>query len=114
MLHKINIVWILALIFAVITGYLNVTATENLPSLVCLLVFPFILSWTRDKKVWLWGLIIGLSVMGSQFFALAINYRVVDAPRYPVTLAILVLPALVSAYAGTWLRHWLRPSPYTS
>ncbi len=98
----------LVLVLSVITaGAINVMASENLPVLICLLLFPFVAGLMQPRAAWRWGLLVGLSVMLSQFTALAINYRVVDAPRYPLTLAVLALPALAAAYAGALLGRLL-------
>ena len=108
--QKTTLAWTLTLIFSLITGYINMTSTENLPPMLCILVFPCLVGLIEARSAWRWGLVIGLSIMLSQFFALAINYKILDAPRFPITLAILVIPALVAAYAGALVSHLTRPS----
>jgi len=46
---------------------------------------------------------VGLSLPISYVVAFATNYRAVDAPHYPMTLIVLVIPALLAAYAGAWI-----------
>ena len=47
----------------------------------------------------------GLSLPTAYFIMFALNLRAVDAPRYPITLAVLVIPALVAAYGGAVARR---------
>ncbi len=94
------LILLLAVVFAVITGYVNVHASEVQAPLACLLMFSGILGLLAPEAAWRWGLIIGLSIPASTFFALAINFKMDDVPRFPITLAVLVIPATVAAYLG--------------
>lgn len=102
---------IFALTFSVLTGYINITATEVLVPMFCLLLFSFVAGLIQPKGAWRWAVIIGLSITLSTFIGLAINFNFPDAPpRYPITLVVLVLPALVAAYIGS-LANRVLPTP---
>ncbi|MFN8376030.1 MAG: hypothetical protein U0694_24545 [Anaerolineae bacterium] len=91
----------LALLLAVVTGYVDITADEVQAPMLCILLFSFMLGLLQPKGAWRWALLIGLSIPAATFVGLAINFNFVDAPpRYPITLAVLVIPALVAAYLG--------------
>ncbi|MEZ4670411.1 MAG: hypothetical protein R3E39_21095 [Anaerolineae bacterium] len=94
---------ILALVFSIITGYVDLTATETYAPMSCILVFSFMAGFIQPKGAWRWALLIGLSICISTFVGLAINFNFADAPpRFPITLVVLVIPALVAAYAGVF------------
>ncbi len=90
----------LVLGFAAITGYLDVHATEVIVSLTCILLFSFIAGMLQPKGAWRWAILIGLSIPVSYFITFALGQRAVDAPRYPITLVVLVIPALIATYFG--------------
>jgi hypothetical protein len=92
----------LALAFGTLLGYINVNSNEVQLPMFCLLLFSFTLGVAQPKATWRWGLLIGLSIPISYFVAFAINYHAVDAPHLPITLVVLVVPALVAAYAGAF------------
>ncbi len=94
------LILLLAIVFATITGYVNVHASEVQAPLLCILVFSGLLGLIQPEAAWRWGVIIGLSIPASTFFALAINFKMDDVPRFPITLAVLVIPATVAAYLG--------------
>ena len=106
MSKKSVIVLCLALAFSILTGYINVTATEVLPPMVCILLFSFVTGLMQPKGAWRWALLIGLSIPLSTFIGLAVNFNFPDTPpRYPITLAVLIVPALVAAYGGSLSNH---------
>ncbi len=114
MTRRALVALIAVLIFSVITGYINLNNNEVQPPLLCLLVFSFIAGLLQPKGAWRWALIIGLSIPTSYFIGFAIRYQVVDPPRYPITLVVLVIPALVAVYTGVLLRRGLaRPQDST-
>ena len=107
--HNIGLLVLAGCLF-VVTGYINLTATEVLPPMLCLLIGAGLLGILRPKAAWRWGLLMGLSVPLSYFFVLAVNIRVAEIPRFPITLAVLVIPATVAAYLGVLVRAALRPT----
>lgn len=109
------IVLSLALVFSLLTGYVNVTATEVQAPLLCILLFSGLTGLLQPKGAWRWAALIGLSIPASTFVGLAINFHFVDAPpRYPITLVVLVIPALIAAYLGVLLNHILTHGPVAS
>ena len=92
----------LALAFGVLLGYIDINSKEVQLPMVCLLLFSFTLGVAQPKAAWRWGVLMGLSLPMSYFVAFAAKYPVVDAPRYPITLVVLVIPALVAAYVGAF------------
>lgn len=110
MQRKSLIVLALTLLFAAVTGYVNVTASEVQAPMLCLLTFAFVSGFIQPKAAWRWAVVIGLSIPVSTFVALAINYKLIDAPHYPITLAVLVIPALIAAYVGVLFNRVIRAS----
>src|SRR5260221_11080808 len=92
----------LALAFGALLGYIDINSSEVQLPLVCLLLFSFTLGVCQPRGAWRWGVVMGLSLPIAYFVAFAGNYRVVDVPRYPITLAVLVIPALIAAYGGAF------------
>jgi len=99
----------LTVLFAVITGYINVNASEVQAPLACILLFSFILGLLQRKTAWLRAIVIGLSIPASYFLAFAINVKPVDPPRLPITTAVLVIPALVACYTGVVVSLGIAP-----
>jgi hypothetical protein len=95
----------LAVVFSVFTGYVNMTASEVQAPMACILVCSFLTGLIQPKGAWRWAVLIGLSICLSTFFGLAINYKMVDVPRFPITLIVLIAPALVAAYIGAATNH---------
>src|SRR5579859_8153604 len=91
---------VLALAFGVLLGYIDLNSREVQLPMACLLLFSFTLGVLQPRAAWRWGVLMGLSLPIAYFVALALNYRAIDAPRYPLSLAVLVIPALIAAYAG--------------
>jgi hypothetical protein len=102
-------VWILTGLFAFITGYVNVHNDEVQAPMACILLFSFILGAVQRRTAWLRAVVIGLSIPASYFFTFAINFKAADPPRLPITTAVLVIPALVAAYAGVALNLGITP-----
>lgn len=65
----------------------------------CLLLF---LGMLQPKAAWCWDLLVNMIIPVSYFVAFTVNYAVVDAPRYPITLIVLTISALIAAYAGAF------------
>ncbi len=111
MQKKSLIALIAALICGMLTGYVNLTATEVQAPMFCLLLFGFVLGLYQPKGAWRWALIVGLSVPLSYVAALISRFKVADAPHpitlliYPTTLVVLVIPTLVATYVGVLLRR---------
>ena|SRR5579871_771543 len=101
--------WILTGLFAFITGYVNVHNDEVQAPMACLLLFSFFLGAVQRRTAWLRAVVIGLSIPASYFCAFAINFKAADPPRLPITTAVLVVPALVAAYAGVALNLGITP-----
>src|SRR5579859_2810144 len=93
---------VLAVAFGTLLGYIDLNSKEVQLPMACLLLFSFTLGVCQPTAAWRWGVVIGLSLPISYFVAFALNYRTVDAPRYPITLVVLVVPALIAAYAGAF------------
>ncbi len=92
----------LALAFGALLSYIDLNSQEVQLPMFCLLLFSFTLGTLQPKAAWRWGVLMGLSLPASYFVGFAVNYRVVDPPRYPITLVILVIPALIAAYGGAF------------
>ncbi len=103
----------LALAFGGLLGYIDVNSQEVQLPMFCLLLFSFTLGVMQPKAAWRWGVLMGLSLPTAYFVALALNYRAVDTPRYPITLVVLVIPALVAAYGGALAQRLSQPSMQT-
>jgi len=83
---------------------------------MCILLFSFLSGLIQPRWAWRWAVLIGLSIPISTFVGLAINFNFVDPPpRYPITTAVLVIPALIAAYGGALANRLIhsaqRPSP---
>lgn len=100
----------LALVFSMFTGYVNMTASEVQAPMACILVCSFLTGFIQPKGAWRWAVLIGLSICLSTFFGLAINFKMVDVPRFPITLVVLIIPALVAAYIGVAANYILMPN----
>ncbi|MBX3086364.1 MAG: hypothetical protein KF716_32305 [Anaerolineae bacterium] len=99
----------LALIFGALLGYIDINSSEVQLPMGCLLLFSFTLGIIQPIAAWRWGTLMGLSLPLSYFFAFAVNYRVIDPPRLPITLVVLVIPGLVAAYAGAFASRLSQP-----
>ena len=105
-------VLILALALSALTGYVNVTASEVQAPMLCILLFSFVTGLLQPRGAWRWAALIGLSIPASTFVGLAINFPFVDAPpRFPITLVVLVVPALIAAYLGVLSHRLLTAVP---
>ncbi len=99
----------LALVLGALLGYLDLHSTEVLLPMLSLLSFSFVLGFLQPKTAWLWGIIMGLSLPATYGVASAVHYTAADAPGRPITLVVLVVPALVAAYVGA-LAHRMNAS----
>lgn len=90
----------LALAFGALLGYIDLNSKEVQLPMFCLLLFSFTLGISQPRAPWRWGVLMGLSFPVSYFVAFAVNFHPIDAPRFPITLAVLVIPALIAAYGG--------------
>lgn len=95
---------LLVIAFCILTGYVNLNASEVQAPMACILAFSFLAGLLQPKAAWRWGILIGLSVPLSYFIGFAINYKIVDPPRLPITLVVLVIPALIATYGAVLLR----------
>lgn len=100
----------LAVAFGALLGYIDLNSQEVQLPMLCLLLFSFTLGIAQPKAAWRWGVLMGLSIPISYFVAFAVNYRAVDPPRYPITLAVLIIPALVAAYGGAFASRLSQPA----
>ncbi len=97
--RKIASGWVF--IFVVITGVINISVTEVMYPMMCLLGFSVATGWMRPERAWFRGVLIGLSIPCSTLVGLALNFPFPEPPpHYPLTLLILVLPSLVGANVG--------------
>lgn len=103
----------LAILFGGLLGYIDVYSQEVQLPMFCLLLFSFTLGVVQPKAAWRWGVLMGLSLPAAYFVAFALNLRAVDAPRYPITLVVLVIPALVAAYGGALVQRLSQPPTQT-
>ena len=98
----------IALLVSVWIGYLNTHTDEVTIILPFLLIGAFGLGFGQPGKAWLWGIIVGMAIPGSQ----ALAYRFQLGVPYPndwhdvVSSGALLVPALLAAYAGAAVR-WL-------
>lgn len=90
----------LALMFGALLGYIDLNSSEVFLPMVCLLLFAFTLGAFQPKAAWRWGLLIGLGVPSAYAVASLIQLPPSDAPAQPLTLTVLVIPALAASYAG--------------
>jgi len=91
---------VLVIIFSILTGYINLNANEVQAPMACILLFSFLAGMFQPKAAWRWSVLIGLSIPLSYFIGFAVKYKVVDPPHYPITLIVLVIPALIATYIG--------------
>lgn len=106
MSRKSIAVLVFVLVGAVFIGYIDLNADEVIVPMSFILLFSGIAGVVQPRGAWRWGLIIGLSVMLSSFFALATNFQTREpVTRFPITLAVLVIPSLVAAYAGVLIHR---------
>ncbi len=99
----------LALTFGALLGYIDLNSKEVQLPMFCLLLFSFTLGVCQPKAAWRWGVLVGLSLPVSYFLAFAVNLRTADPPRYPITLVVLVIPALIAAYIGAAASRMSQP-----
>lgn len=105
----------LALAFGAVLGYIDVNSKEVQLPMFCLLLFSFTLGVSQPEAAWRWGVLMGLSIPVSYFVAFAMNFHPADAPHYPITLAVLVIPALIAAYGGALASRLSQtPNPQTA
>ena len=106
---------LVALLFAVWTGYTDTHNDEVQAPLLLLLVATGSLGFAMPRRAWLWALLLGLSVPAAEYIALVVGYRVPCHPGYvcpPPTIAstaqtfIVLIPAFLGAYSGAFGR-WL-------
>ena len=108
--------WTTAILIAAYSGYVNLHNDEVQAPLLVLLLSSFLLGSIRPRRAWVWALIIGLGIPLSSLLALQIgvSYPCRSGHPYscePMTLStalstfVLVVPGLVSAYLGVFLRQ---------
>ncbi len=95
----------LTLLFGALLGYIDLNSSEVFLPMACLLLFAFTLGAFQPKAAWRWGLLIGLSVPAAYGVASLTQLPPSDAPAQPLTLVVLVIPALSAAYAGVLANH---------
>jgi hypothetical protein len=112
---KSKVVYLLAAAMMIFLGYLTEHVEEIIWTFGPLLLFSFVLGVIAPKRAWLWGLLIFLTLPLAGFVANLTGYH----PPFPTTSFIspfAVIPlgmAVVSAYCGAAVNHWLYPSAET-
>ncbi len=102
----------LVLVFGLLTGYINLNATEVQSPIACILVFSFLAGGLQPKAAWRWALLIAISIPLSYFIGGAIHYPIVDPPRslgFDPKFLILIIPALVATYSGALFSRTVGP-----
>jgi hypothetical protein len=106
------IVTALTLLFAFLTGYINLNAAEVQAPLACMLGFSFLSGLLQSKAAWRWAIVLALSIPLSYFVGVVLQYPMVDPPRslpFDPKFLILIVPALVAAYSGALLSQVVWP-----
>jgi len=106
-----------ALLGAALLAWGDLHAADDVqPVLLGLLLAEFALGLARPRGALLWGAILGLAVPVAELLALGTGYahpcppgRTCDAPTLAGALstAVLLVPALLGAAGGAWLRRAL-------
>ncbi len=85
----------------------------NQATLVLLLIFAAVLGAVRPRLAWLSGLLVGSTIAAARAVAELLGISPTDAQAPHTALAIagllvLIVPALLAAYAGAAVRRYLR------
>lgn len=98
--------YLLALGFAVLTGYVNVHNNEAQAPAALLLIFSFGFGVARPRAAWRWALIFGLAIPLSYYASYLIGYSPVYKPvPNEISTVFVLIPAFVAAYTGALIRR---------
>lgn len=86
-------------------GWVDWHNDEVQATVLCLLVFGFVMGLWRARPGWLWGLILGVGVPSAHLAGHMLGY-VEPFPLEPNTAASLLalVPAFIGVYSGVLLR----------
>ncbi len=97
----------LAMLFGLVTGYVNIHSDEVQAPVLSILVFTFLLGCLDPRRAWLWALILGGAVPLSYALAPIFGYSVPYPPDPNIFASFIAfIPAFLGAYAGV-LARWL-------
>jgi hypothetical protein len=98
--------WLIVLLCAIVApciGWLDFHQTEAQPAVLLLLVSSAVIAWLQPRYAWIAALMLGLSIVETQFVAEALGKTPVT-PSVPRAAALLALiPATIGAAAGALL-----------
>lgn len=93
----------LALAFAFLTGWVQIFFGDLNLALLASMSFSLVVALIWPKRVWIWGLLIGLAPPAAEIYLLL---RGVPVQRGAVQLSFgALLPAFVGAYGGYFMRR---------
>jgi hypothetical protein len=98
-------VWaaLLAVVFAFLTGWVQIFFGDLNLALLAAMAFSLAVGLICPKRVWIWGLLIGLAPPAAEFYLLA---RGLPVQRGAVQISFgALLPAFVGAYGGYFMRR---------
>ncbi|MBI1278879.1 MAG: hypothetical protein GC179_12185 [Anaerolineaceae bacterium] len=104
MRNKSPIVLVLALLGAVLVGYIDSRASEVQATLMVMLPITFVLGFFEPKRAALWAIIVGLSVPVSYVWLLATGQQYSAPPPNGFTTLIAIVPALIGTFSGAIFR----------
>jgi hypothetical protein len=96
--------YVVALLFSVMLGYVDIHSDDVPPSLILNTVPPFFLAWAQPKRPWVWGLLIGAGVPIAHILVYYCGWKMSYRNDIKGSFAALV-PALLAAYAGAWVKN---------
>jgi hypothetical protein len=97
--------WSLALIFCLVTGYINLHASEVQAPILTILVFTFLLGYLHPKRAWLWAIVLSLSIPLSFVIPPLLGYPTPYQPSPNIFATLIALiPAFIGTYAGVLFR----------
>ncbi len=93
------------------TAYVDFHATEELATLLVIVVTTFVLGILYGRLGWLWALIVAGCLTGAHLIAPHFGIYPRDGGHIgnPLSLMVVALPAAISAYSGAALRRIARP-----
>lgn len=110
----IIITYLIALGFAIFTGYVNVHNNEVQAPAGLLLIFSFSFGLARPQAAWRWALLFGLAIPLSYWVSHLIGYTPTSRPvPNEISTTFVLIPALVATYSGVLIR-WLLKAALTS
>lgn len=100
----------IAILSAILLGYVDLHAKEVQGTVLVLLILTFIFGFLEPRRAWLWALILGLSIYAAYIIGPMLGVYPWETPKPPYAPLIALIPAFIGAYAGAFTSRLIHSS----